>query len=93
VLTPLVVALLCGFGMMACYRIMIDEVQVRLPENARIRMPAASWNTLKITRLHRDFYPGSRISAVFRLLARVALACFATVAIVMIYAVFSKPPR
>jgi hypothetical protein len=90
---PLAAAMLCGLGMWACCAIMSDEVQVRLPENDRIRFPGASWNTFKVTRLHREFYPASRVRVMYRLLARLALACLATSASVMTYSAFSNPGR
>jgi len=51
------VFLLFVFGANACYAILVDEVQRRLPENQQIRFPFGSWNVFEIARLHQQLYP------------------------------------
>src|SRR2546423_11029829 len=62
-LTPLVIGILSIAAANFQYQSMIDDVQTRLAEKNRILFPNASWNVFEITRLHREFYPGSRSAA------------------------------
>src|SRR6266700_265330 len=92
-LTPLVIGILSIAAANLQYQSMIDEVQTRLPEKDRFLFPNGSWNVSEITRLHREFYPGSRTAARHRFLLRLGFGCLASSVLVGICYAFSNPPR
>lgn len=82
---------LAALGALVCRLIMINEVQSRLAEREKIPFPWASWNYFKISRLHREFFPASRVALAHRVLLLVSVLCLGTAALVAIYYGFTNP--
>lgn len=87
---PLIVVVGCGLGFMSGHEVMIAEVEQRLGEGEKVRFPRASWNVFLINRLHRQFFPLSRVRARCSLLLIVGGAALGTIGLSILYFVLSK---
>jgi hypothetical protein len=70
---------------------MLGDLAGRLSEDEEMRFPHSSWNTFEIYRLHKKYYPNSRVRSTWRFLLYVGIASFGSFILVMFYAGFSKP--
>ena len=91
IVVPFAAELACIFGMYWCYEMMIGDIEGHLAPEEEMRFPRASWNTFNVYRLHKKYFPHSRLRLTFRFLGFGAVACFGIIAIVMIYSAFSNP--
>jgi hypothetical protein len=88
IVVPFAFEMGCIFGMYWCYEMMIGDIEASLAPQEEMRFPRASWNTFNVYRLHKKYFPYSRLRSSFRFLGFAAAACFGTIAIVMIYSAF-----
>lgn len=68
--------MICIFGVLLCYDVMLEEVQGRLPEGQKIKHPYLSNKFYEIVRLHGEFYPQSRLRSATRFLFRILAITF-----------------
>jgi len=86
-------AVLCGAGAFLCHQIMLADLPSERPLHEQMRFPQLSGNTFKITRLHQQYHPESRIAKISDLLGCICLGCMGLLAIIFTYAAFTNPPR
>jgi hypothetical protein len=92
VLLLLAAATVSGIGAVYCREVIIDELQQRLSDDARPRLPRSSWSFFKLMRQHQQYCPESRIRAVIRTLIGVGLCSIMAIALLGLVSAFSKPP-
>jgi hypothetical protein len=93
VLVPLGIATLCGIGMAVCRGIMLGELQGHLSGDQAIEFPRLSWNFSRIVRMHKEFYPQSRVPIVCSVLKYTAFVCMLGIGIICIYYAVLNPAR
>ena len=92
VLVLLATATACCIGVVYYREVVIDELQQRVPDNARLRFPRSSWSFFDLIRQHQQYYPESRIRAAIRTLIGIALFSMIPIVLWGIVSAFSKPP-
>ena len=92
VVVLLATATACCIGAFYYRKVVIDELQQRVPDHTRFRFPRSSRSFFDLIRQHQQYYPESRIRAVIRTLIGVSVCSMIAIGLLYYVYVFWKPP-
>lgn len=92
VLVLLATATACCIGAVYYREVVIDELQQRVPDDARLRFPRSAGSFFELMRQHQQYYPESRIRAVIRTLIGVSVCSMIAIGLLYYVYLFWKPP-
>ena len=81
----IVIGAVCAFGAALCHQSMIEEMAEHLKPEEHMRFPGARVNTFKVYRLHKKYFPVSKVRSRWLLLGVLGLSCYAAIMAMMIY--------
>lgn len=88
----LAICFVCVVMANGCYAVMFEQLNRRLPEGQKLERPFLSYKWAAIVSLHEELCPESQVRAELRLLKRVLVLTFGSIAFVMLAWVISKGP-